>query len=142
MFCFFIGVMFLALLPLFLGTIIPIVKNHRTVTGDTVNYDCNMRRFVYKVKRSKEEIIDILKTHNVADELLCEFEPDGTIVKISDYDSYRKNHIIIQECDSYCILRLESVELIGVQSYIQYKLTPFMVSKLSAEPVPYEKYGI
>lgn len=39
---------FVILIPLVLGIIIPIYKDHSKVTGGIINYDSTMRKFVYK----------------------------------------------------------------------------------------------
>ena len=140
-FLFFAIFFFVILVPLVLGIIIPIYKSHNKVTGGVINYDSNMRKFVYKVNLSSEDIINLLKTKNDVDELSCTFDFDKSVIKFSEYGSNRDYYYRIQECNGFSILRLEQVELIGMQSHVPYKLNPFIVSKLQAEIIPYSQYG-
>ncbi len=48
---------FLILIPLVLGIVIPIMIKHRKVTGNVINYDSLMGKYVYKVCMSESEII-------------------------------------------------------------------------------------
>lgn len=132
---------FAILVSLFLVMIIPIYKSHNNVTGGTINYDSAMRKFVYKVNLSGEDIISLLKTKNDADELACDFDLDKSVIKFTEYSSYRKYFFQIKEYNGFSVLRLEQVELIGMQSHIPYKLNPFMASKLKAEIIPFSQHG-
>ncbi|MEL7656572.1 MAG: hypothetical protein AAGU75_11765 [Bacillota bacterium] len=135
-------VFFLFLLPLVLGIIIPVYKNHYKSTGNIINYDSTMRKFVYKVYMSQEEIINTLKVKGDIDELSCTFDFERSIIQFSEYGSNREFYFTIQACDGFCIFRLNQVALIGMQSHIPYKLNPFIVSKLKAEIVPFAQFGI
>lgn len=132
---------FLILIPLVLSIVIPIYKNHKKATNGIMNYDDTMRKFVYKVPFSGEEIINLLKTRNVNDELSYTFDFDKSIIEFSEYDTVRKYYFHIEDCNGFSILRLEQVELIGMQSHIPYKLNPFMVKKIQAEIIPFSLYG-
>ena len=128
------------LVPLVLGIVISIYKRHSNVTGSIINYDSTMRKFVYKVNLSSEDIINSLKTKNDADELTCTFDLDGAVIKFSEYGSNRDYYFHVQECNGFSILRLEQVALVGMQSHVPYKLNPFIVSKLQAEIIPFSQY--
>ena len=132
---------FVILIPLILGIIIPIYKNHSNVTGNIINYDSTMRKFVYKINLSYQQAVDLLNTKNVVDELSCTFDFDKAIIRFSEYGSHRDYYFQIQECSGFSILKLEQVELIGMSSHVPYKLNPFIVSKLQAEIVPFSQYG-
>ena len=132
---------FIILIPLVLGIIIPIYKKHHSVTGGIVNYDSTMRKFVYKINLSYQQIVDLLNTKNDVDELSCTFDLDKAIIRFSEYGSHRDYYFQVQEFDGFSILRLEQVALIGMQSHVPYKLNPFFVSKLHAEIVPFSQYG-
>lgn len=140
-FLFFAIFFFLILIPLVLGIVIPIYKKHKKATNGIINYDDTMRKFVYKVPFSGAEIINLLKTRNVNDELSYTFDFDKSIIEFSEYDAARKYYFRIEDYNGFSILRLEQVELIGMQSYIPYKLNPFMVKKLQAEIIPFSQYG-
>lgn len=140
-FWFFAIFFFLILIPLVLGIVIPIYKNHKKATNGIMNYDDTMRKFVYKVPFSGEEIINLLKARNVKDELSYTFDFDKSIIEFSEYNAVRKYYFCIQDCNGFSILRLEQIELIGMQSYIPYKLNTFMVKKLQAEIIPFSQYG-
>lgn len=132
---------FAFLIPLVLGIIIPVYKSHYKATGSIINYDTTMRKFVYKVNLSSEDIINLLKIKNDIDELSCTFDFDKSVIRLSDYGSYRDYYFQVQECNGFSILRLEQVTLIGMSSHIPYKLNPFMVRKLQAEIIPFSQYG-
>ena len=132
---------FVFLIPLVLGIIIPIYKKHHRVTGGIVNYDSTMRKFVYKINLSYQQIVDLLNTKNDVDELSCTFDSGKAIIRFSDYGSHRDYYFQVQEFDGFSILWLEQVALIGMQSHIPYKLNPFFVSKLHAEIVPFSQYS-
>ena len=138
---FFVVFFFVILIPLVLGIIIPIYKNHSKVTGGIINYDSSMRKFVYKVNLSHQQMVDLLNTKNDVDELSCTFDFDKAIIRFSEYGSHRNYYFQIQECSGFSILKLEQVELIGMSSHVPYKLNPFIVSKLQAEIVPFSQYG-
>lgn len=137
---FFAIFFFAILIPLVLGIIIPIYKKYRNVTDGVINYDSSMRKFVYKVNLSYQQVVDLLNTKNDVDELSCTFDFDKAIVRFSEYGSHRNYYFQFQECSGFSILKLEQVELIGMSSYVPYKLNPFLVSKLQAEIVPFSRY--
>ncbi len=132
---------FVILVPLVLGIIVPIYKSHNKVTGGIINYDSTMRKFVYKVNLSSEDIINLLKTKNDVDELSCSFDLNRSVIKFTEYGSNREYYFQVQEYDGFSILRLEQVALIGMQSHVPYKLNPFIIGKLQAEIIPYSQYG-
>ena len=133
---------FIILFLLVLGIIIPIYKRHYKATGSVINYDATMRKFVYKVNLSGEDIINVLKIKNDIDELSCTFDFDRSVIKFSEYGSYREYFFQIQECNGFSILRLKQVEVLGMSSWVPFQLNPFIVSKLQAEIIPYSKYGL
>ena len=132
---------FVIMVPLVLGILIPLCRDHRKAGGGVVNCDAMMRRFVYRVELSREEIIRLLKAGNDADELRCAFDAERDVVEISEYGSSVLYHYEIRECDGFCVLRLEQAALISVSSLVPFKLNPFIVSRLQAEPLPYAQYG-
>ncbi len=128
---------FVILIPLVLGIILPICKNHDEATNNIINYDFAMRKFVYKVNLSRETIISSLKVTNASDNLSCTFDLERSVIKFSEYGSNREYFFQIEEYDGFSILRLEQVALIGMQGHIPYKLNPFIVRKLEAEIIPF-----
>ncbi len=132
---------FVILIPLVFGIIIPIYKKHSSVTGGIINYDSGMRKFVYKVNLSYQQVVDLLNTKNDVDELSCAFDFEKSVIRFSGYGSHRDYYFQVQECSDFSILRLEQVALIGMQSHVPYKLNPFIVGKLQAEIVPFSQYG-
>ena len=133
--------LFILVSVLALGTVIPMHKKHKEVSNGIINYDSVMRKFVYKIYLSRQEVITLLKSKNEIDELTCSFNNDETIIKISEYGSNREYYIEVCEHKNYSILKLEQVSLIGMRSYIPFKLNPFIVNKLQAELVPFSQYG-
>ena len=127
-------------IPLVLGHTIPIYKNHSKATGSIINYDALMRKFVYKINLSYQQVIELLAAKNATDELSCAFDLDNAIIRFSDFGSHRDYHFQIQECNGFSVLKLEQVASIGIKSSVPYKLNPFFVNKLQAEMLPFSKY--
>lgn len=92
---------FVIMVPLVLGILIPLCRDHRNAGGGVVNCDAMMRRFVYRVELSREEIIRLLKAGNDADELCCALGPERDVVEISEYGSSVAYHYEIRECDGF-----------------------------------------
>lgn len=132
---------FLLLIPLVLSIIIPIYKNHNKTTNNVINYDSMMRKYVYKVYLSREEIINKLKNTTDLDSLSCDFDLERSVINFSEYGSNRDYYFQIQEGNGFSILKLEQVALLGMSSHIPFKLNPFIVSKLQAEIIPFSQYG-
>lgn len=140
-----------------IGVNLPILMKHKKVTGDVVNYDPPMRKFVYKVYMYREEIISSLKIMNVKDDLSCTFDLEKNTVLFSDLTAVysRKEYFYeIQECDGFSILKLSQVSRAKIhsnrprrffysrgQNNIPYMLNPFMVRKINAEIIPFSQYG-
>ena len=138
---FFSVFFFLIFIPLVLGHVIPIYKNHGKVTGSVINYDSSMRKFVYKINLPCQQIIDLLNAKNDVDELSCTFDFDKAVIRFSEYGSHRDYYFQIQECNGFSVLKLEQVALFGMKSSVPFKLNPFIVSKLHAEIIPFSQYG-
>ncbi len=114
---------------------------HSSLTGGIINYDPGMRKFVYKVNLSYQQVVDLLNTENDVDELSCTFDFDKAIIRFSEYGSHRNYYFQVQKYSDFSILKLEQVELIGMSSHVPYKLNPFFVDRLQAEIVPFSQYG-
>lgn len=132
--------LFILVSVLTFGMIIPMHKEHEKVCNGVINYDSVMRKFVYKVYLSRQEVITLLKSKNEIDELTCTFNDDETIIKISEYGSNRKYYFQVQELNGFSLLKLEQVSVIGMQSWVPFKLNPFLVKKLNAEIVPFSQH--
>ena len=132
--------LFILVSVLTFGMIIPMHKEHEKVCNGVINYDSVMRKFVYKVYLSRQEVITLLKSKNEIDELTCPFNDDETIIKISEYGSNRKYYFQVQELNGFSLLKLEQVSVIGMQSWVPFKLNPFLVKKLNAEIVPFSQH--
>lgn len=139
-FALFFIFLFVLVFVLAFGTIIPMHKEHEKVCNGIINYDSVMRKFVYKVYLSRQEVITLLKSKNEIDELTCTFNDDETIIKISEYGSNRKYYFQVQELNGFSLLKLEQVSVIGMQSWVPFKLNPFLVKKLNAEIVPFSQH--
>ena len=133
--------MFALVAPAIIYTAISVLKKHSQSTGNIVNYDAFMNKYVYKVPMIKSEIISTLNVRIVADELSCTLDLERTVMVFSDYDGSLEYFFYIQEQDGFSILMLEKVYAMGMRSYIPYKLNPFMVNKLQAEIVPFAQYA-
>lgn len=139
---FFWGVLFVLVFPIVFATIIPLYKQHHAVSGDVINSDAFMRKYVYKAYLSKEEIVRLLQIKNAADELCCVLDPDKSIIIFSDAFTTMEFHLHIQECVGFSIIRLEETKITSESSHIPLKLNPFFVRKLQAEIIPYSQYGL
>ena len=106
---------------------------------DSFNY--NIGEELYKIYLSNQEIVNLLNAKNDFDELSCAFDFEKSIIRFSEYGSHRDYCFRVQECGDFSILRLEQVALVGMQSYVPYKLNTFIVSKLQAEIVSFSQYG-
>ena len=137
----FLVFFFLILFPIVLTATIPVYKKHYKTTGNVINYDSIMRKYVYKVYMSREEIINTLSNQTDLDELSCDFDFERSIINFTEYGSNREYYFQIQECDGFSIFRLEQVTLMGMQSAVPYKLNPFLISKLQAELIPFSQYA-
>ena len=124
----------------------PRLKKHKVYTNNVQNYDSLMRRFVYKVKMNRQEILLALELRNVQDELKCTLDvANSKIIFVDDDLGYRPpiGYVFsIDEMDGFSILRLEQEQTIHSSKDIPLKLNAFMVRKLKAEIVPYKEYGI
>ena len=119
---------------------IPKYKNYWNATNGIVNYNPTLRKFVYKVYMSEEEIISSLKIINVKDELSCAFDFEKNIIFFSGLEILKKEFFYeIQEYEGFSILKLRQTSLFGSPNFV-FKLNLFMVSKLNAEIVPYSQY--
>lgn len=134
-------ILFALVAPVVVYAGISVYKKHVQSTGDIVNYDAFMNKYVYKVPLTKAEIIGTLRIRNVADELSCTLDQERTVIVFSDYNDSIEYFFYVQEQDGFSILKLEQVRASVTRSYIPYKLNPFMVNKLCAEIVPFEQYG-
>lgn len=132
---------FVILIPLVLGMVAPMFKKHYKTTDAVMNYDIYMRKFVYKVPLKRDEIIEALRYTDDIDELSCNFDAAQTTVVISEYGSRREYFFYIEEYDGFSILKLEQTSVIAMSSHVPFKLNPFIVSRLQAEPVPFLQYN-
>lgn len=130
---------FMIVIPLVLGMTIPTLRAHNSATGGVVNHDPVMRKFIYKIVLPREEIIALLSVTRAADELSCTFDFEKSIIRFSEYGSYRDYYFQIQECSGFSVLKLEQVAPFGMKSQVPYRLNPFMVSKLQAEMMSFSQ---
>lgn len=140
-FLYYALIFFVFIIPLVLGIVIPIYQNHSKSTGGIINYDPTMKKFVYKVNLSKQQVVNLLNVSNEIDELSCTIDDQKSIIRFSEYGSYKDYYFQVIECNDFSILRLESVTFIGMQSHVPYKLNPFMINKLRAEIIPFSQYA-
>lgn len=117
----------------------PTYKAYKQATGEVINHDSFMRKFVYQTKLDEERIIRSLCMRNAADELVCEIDEAAKIIKFVEYGDYREYYYRITRQEGYSVLELEQVSVIGMQSRIPFKLNPFIVVKLDAELIPYKE---
>ena len=117
-------------------------KQHSQATGNIINYDVFMNKFVYKIPLTKAEIISKLSDRNDAGELSCTLDPERAVIVFSDFNSSKDYFFYIQEQDGFSVLQLKTVSAVSMhRNYIGWKLNPFMVDKLHAQIVPFAQYG-
>ena len=138
---FFAALILILFLIVVFGILLPVFKRHKEVTCGIENYNSTMTRFVYKVDFSRDEIIRLLEIKNIGDEIFFQFDTDRSIVTVSEPGASQKYCCTIVEYEGYSIPKLEKVHFLDMQSYIQYKMNPCIIRKLSAEPVPFSEYG-
>lgn len=137
----FFAIILLVIIPVAMLAVSPVVKKHQNVSGNVVNYDPVMHKYVYRVCMSEDEIIKRMETKNVTDDLICRFDTERAVVKISEYGSTLEYYYEIIPFDGYSVLKLNQVSAIGMSSHIPYRLNPYMVEKLNAELLPFERDG-
>lgn len=133
-------IFFLILLPIVLYGRISAYRDHQKVSKGVINYDPFMRNFVFKIKKSKEEIISTLSSQRKSDSFGCVLNKDENIITLCGYATDAKYSYDIQEFENYCILRLKQLSLSSCGDII-YRLNHFMVNNLDAEIIPYSEQG-
>lgn len=137
----FFAFFLLLFLIVVIGIIMPVLRRHKKSTGGIVNYNSLMIKYVYKVYSNRDEVIRLLEMQNIDDEVTFQFNNDYSAVTVREPGASQEYSCIMTEYEEYTILRLEKTHFLDVQSYIQYKLNPCIIRKLSAEPVPFSEYG-
>lgn len=128
------------MLTVLFGILLPTEREKRRITGDTVNHDGICSRFVYKVALTQEQILRTLRIRREIDDLACTVDvPQSTII-FSSYGDSKEYFFVIQEHETYSIIKLKAVYAFGMSSRVPSLLNPFMVKKLNAELVPYSQY--
>jgi hypothetical protein len=100
-----------------------------------------MCKFIFKVPLPADAIISALATKNIHDTLSCKIDTEQSTIQFSDINSSRKYFYAIHSSEGYSIFYLSHTAWIGSRSTIPYKINPFIISKLNAEPVPYAQYA-
>lgn len=114
-------------------------RKHREATNGIVNHDPMVRKFVYKVELTRDEIIGILLSTKFNDKLTCTFDPDLSTITFNELLYSEKYYLVTEKQDSLTILKLEQIAA-SRRSQIKYKLNPFIVDKLNAHPLPFSEY--
>ena len=128
----------LLLIAIIFGTYIPAYQTYKNATGNIVNHDPTMQKFVYKVFLSKQQILDILSHTENTDLLYCHVDLEQSIIEFSDLTYKDKFNFEILELNNFSVLRLNRILFQTSRgSLIVYKLNPFLVQKLNAEIIPY-----
>ena len=134
-------ILFCALMiPLLLGHLLPIWKEYKRTTKDVINHDPHMRKFVYKVPLSRDNILSALQTAGSTYELSYTFDPQRSVISFAEYGAKKNYSLRVLAFSDHSILQLEETALLGMSSQIPLKLNPFFISKLSAEPLPFSQY--
>ena len=115
-------------------------KKHAKSTDNVVNYNSWKSKFIYKVNLTRDEIIAILLTPCAGDFLTCTFDYDMSKITFSDFLHRETFYLTTEKRDNFTILRLELKYFHGEHSAIKFKLNPFIISKLKAEPLPFSEY--
>ena len=114
-------------------------RKHKESTEGIINHDSLMRKFVYKVYLTRNEIIGILLSVCSGDKLVCKFDSDLSTMVFSDILNSEAYYLVTEKQGDFSILKLERIAGHS-KSQIKYKLNPFIVSKLKAEALPFSEY--
>ncbi|MBQ9848295.1 MAG: hypothetical protein IJO64_04480 [Clostridia bacterium] len=117
-----------------LGNVIPMYKEHKKIVETFVNYDPMMRRYVYKVNLTSDEILKRLSVNNDADDLSCKLDSERSEIIL--LNTVFRFHI--HEYKEFSVVTLERVSL-SARDNIPIKLNPFMINKLEAIIIPYSE---
>ena len=124
-----------------LGNYLPEYRKHQEVTGGIVNHDPMMSKFVYKIPMDRETMIGRLSNDNEFDEICCTFDLHRSVMRFSLYGSRKEFFFRVQEREGVQILTLEDASCFKTQDMLTYRINPFLIETLQAEPIPFGKYG-
>ena len=146
-FCFFL-IAFFILIILIPACIVAIIafsafKNIDKRKQGLINYDSCMRKFVFRVDLTKEEVYERLRTRNVTDVLEYILNEDLSVITFKYYNGEISYTFSVCEYDNndYLIIRLEQLLLIPGKSRILKNINKFFFMKLDAKILDYDKYS-
>lgn len=103
---------------------------------DTRNFDGGMRNFIYKIPMPEKQALEMLYMHNVADEMDYTFDAENAVISFVPFSGGQVSYQLhFAEQDGIFTLWLEQISLF--QNIIIYRVNPFFVKKLNAEPIPW-----
>lgn len=146
-FCFFL-IAFYILIIVIPACIVAIIafsayKNIDKRKQGLINYDSCMRKFVFRVDLTKEEVYERLRTRNVTDVLEYILNEDLSVITFKYYNGEISYTFSVCEYDNndYLIIRLEQLLLIPGKSRILKNINKFFFMKLDAKILDYDKYS-
>ena len=146
-FCYFL-IAFFILIILIPACIVAIIafsafKNIDKRKQGLINYDSCMRKFVFRVDLTKEEVYERLRTRNVTDVLEYILNEDLSVITFKYYNGEISYTFSVCEYDNndYLIIRLEQLLLIPGKSRILKNINKFFFMKLDAKILDYDKYS-
>ena len=146
-FCFFL-IAFFILIIVIPACIVAIIafsayKNIDKRKQGLINYDSCMRKFVFRVDLTKEEVYERLRTRNVTDVLEYILNEDLSVITFKYYNGVISYTFSVCEYDNndYLIIRLEQLLLIPGKSRILKNINKFFFMKLDAKILDYDKYS-
>ena len=146
-FCYFL-IAFFILIILIAACIVAIIafsafKNIDKRKQGLINYDSCMRKFVFRVDLTKEEVYERLRTRNVTDVLEYILNEDLSVITFKCYKGEISYIFSVCEYDNndYLIIRLEQLLLIPGKSRILKNINKFFFMKLDAKILDYDKYS-
>lgn len=134
-------VFFVVIIPAALYLVLKPMLQHNKLLNGVVNYDTFMRKFVFRVELTKEELYAQLKMHNINDSLEYYLNDDYSVITFTRYNAKFPYKILIDECSGYIILKVEQIPLIMNKGIVPYCINDFFVKKFNAKPLQYGKYA-
>ena len=103
-----------------------------------VNYDTFMRKFVFRIALTKEDLYSQLKMQNIQDVLEYSLNDDCSVISFKMYNMKYPNKIIVDDFNQSIILRVEQIQ---VNSKPAFRINEFFIKKFNAVPLEFEKYS-
>ncbi|MBQ8768657.1 MAG: hypothetical protein IJZ15_03280 [Oscillospiraceae bacterium] len=115
----------------------PMFRQNKLLNG-IVNYDTFMRKFVFRIEITKEELYSQLKIRNINDVLEYSLNEDCSVITFTMYNMKYSYKIIVDDFNESIILRVEQIQ---ITSKPAFRINEFFIKKFNATPLEFEKYS-